>query len=234
MAWNEKIIIALDVDSRDRALQFVEALSPLATYFKIGSQLFTACGPALIRDLAHRGLKIFLDLKFHDIPQTVAKAVAEAARLKVAMLNVHASGGMSMLQAATRPLADIGPEQSKPHLIAVTMLTSISEAEGREIGFSLPPAEQAVRLALMAHRAGLDGVVASPLEIEPIRKACGDKFLIVSPGIRPEHSSGGDQVRIATPQAALQAGADYLVIGRPILEARDPRAAFQEILDSLN
>lgn len=234
MKINERIIVALDVDSHARALEFVNQLIPLADYFKVGSQLFTAGGPRLVRDIVDHGAKVFLDLKFHDIPQTVAKAVLEAAHLHATMINVHASGGMAMLQAAARSLASGFSENTRPRLIAVTMLTSIGEADAREIGFSLPVAHQSVRLAQMAQRAQLDGVVASPLEIKAIREACGQQFLIVTPGIRPDNAAADDQVRIATPKAALEAGADFLVIGRPILEAEDPRRAFQEIVGSVS
>lgn len=233
MKIEDRIIVALDMNSRTRALHCVEELMPQATYFKIGSQLFTACGPDLVREIVALGARVFLDLKFHDIPQTVANAVLEAARLKVAMVNLHASGGVTMLQAASRSLAEKYSPEERPRLIAVTMLTSIGEADSREIGFSLPMADQSVRLAHMTQRAGLDGVVASPLEIAHIREACGKDFLIVTPGIRPANAELDDQVRIATPEAALRAGADYLVIGRPILESPNPRQALQALVTSL-
>ena len=233
MKIEDRIIVALDMDSRARALECVNELMPQASYFKVGSQLFTACGPDLVREIVALGARVFLDLKFHDIPQTVAKAVVEAARLKVAMVNIHASGGMTMLQAASHALAEKYSPEERPRLIAVTMLTSIGEADSREIGFSLPMADQSVRLAHMAQRAGLDGVVASPLEIAHIREACGKDFLIVTPGIRPANAVLDDQVRIATAEAALQAGADFLVIGRPILEAPNPRQALQALVASL-
>lgn len=233
MSIAERMIIALDVDSGDRALYFVRELMPDANYFKIGSQLFTACGPTLVREVIQQGARVFLDLKLHDIPQTVAKAVVEAARLDVDMINVHASGGLAMLQAARVALDGEIPQSRRPRLIAVTMLTSIGEAEAREIGFSLPLADQSVRLAQLAQRAELDGVVASPLEIGPIRQACGPGFLIVTPGIRPVRAELDDHVRIATPSAALKAGADYVVLGRPILEASRPLDAFRQIVRSV-
>jgi orotidine-5'-phosphate decarboxylase len=233
MGIAERIIVALDVDSGDRALYFVRELMPDANYFKIGSQLFTACGPTFVREVIQEGARVFLDLKFHDIPQTVAKAVVEAARLEVDMINVHASGGLAMLQAARVALDGEIPKSRRPQLIAVTMLTSIGEVDAREIGFSLPLANQSVRLAQLAQRAELDGVVASPLEIGPIRQACGPGFLIVTPAIRPVRAELHDHVRIATPSAALKAGADYVVIGRPILEASRPLDAFRQIVRSV-
>jgi len=233
MNISDRIIVALDVASRARALEYVKDLMPLANFFKVGSQLFTACGPDLVRDIVQLGARVFLDLKFHDIPQTVAASVLEAARLHVTMINVHSSGGMKMLQAAARALAEHSGGTERPRLIAVTMLTSIGEADAREIGFSLPLAHQSVRLAHMAKRAGLDGVVASPLEIELIRQDCGKDFLIVTPGIRLAQSGADDQVRISTPKATLDAGADYLVIGRPIFEAEDPLQALQNIVESV-
>jgi orotidine-5'-phosphate decarboxylase len=233
MNIEDRIIVALDVESRARALKCVKELMPPATYFKVGSQLFTACGPDLVRDLVALGARVFLDLKFHDIPQTVANSVLEAARLKTSMINLHASGGVTMLQAAAQSLAENYSPEERPRLVAVTLLTSIGEADAREIGFSLPTADQSVRLAHMAQRAGLDGVVASPLEIAHIREACGKDFLIVTPGIRPANAELDDQVRISTPEAALRAGADYLVIGRPILEASNSRQAFLGIVESL-
>ncbi|MGB7623548.1 MAG: orotidine-5'-phosphate decarboxylase [Terriglobia bacterium] len=233
MNIEDRIIVALDVESRARALKCVKELMPPATYFKVGSQLFTACGPDLVRDLVALGARVFLDLKFHDIPQTVANAVLEAARLKTSMINLHASGGVTMLQAAAQSLAENYSPEERPRLVAVTLLTSIGEADAREIGFSLPTADQSVRLAHMAQRAGLDGVVASPLEIAHIREACGKDFLIVTPGIRLANAELDDQVRISTPEAAFRAGADYLVIGRPILEASNARQAFLGIVESL-
>ncbi len=230
----ERIIVALDVDSRERALQVVPQLTPVIRYFKIGSQLFTAHGPELVREVTKTGARVFLDLKFHDIPQTVANAVVEAGRLGVSLINVHALGGMAMMQAAVRALANCFPSEKRPRLIAVTILTSIGEVDSREIGFPLPISDQTVRLALMAQRAGLDGVVASPLEISEIRNSCGKDFLIVTPGIRPPQSDVDDQVRIATPRRALDDGADFLVIGRPILDAADPLRAAQEIIESVD
>jgi orotidine-5'-phosphate decarboxylase len=229
----DRIIVALDVDTRERALACVHQLMPQAKYFKVGSQLFTACGPGLVAEIVRLGARVFLDLKFHDIPQTVAHAVIGAARLGATMITVHASGGMPMLEAASRALAHNFNSSTRPRLIAVTMLTSLSETDTREIGFTLPLREQSVRLAHLAQRAGMDGVVASPLEIQAIRQACGDEFLIVTPGVRPSNSIRDDHVRIAAPKAALEAGANYLVIGRPILEAPDPLLALQEIAKSI-
>lgn len=231
MKTADRIIVALDVDSRARAREYVQQLMPEARFFKIGSQLFTACGPDLVREIVELGAQVFLDLKFHDIPETVARSVREAARLRVSLVNVHASGGRSMMQAAVRALKEVDGNDLRPQLIAVTMLTSLGESEAREIGVTSYVKDHSVRLAQLAQQSGLDGVVASPLEIEAIRKTCGRDFLIVAPGIRPAQSQSNDQVRVSTPRAALEAGADYLVIGRPILDAKEPRLAFQEILD---
>ncbi len=233
MRVSDQIIVALDVESRTRAMEFVRMLYPSVKFFKVGSQLFTACGPDLVREIIGSGGKVFLDLKFHDIPQTVTRAVLEAAKLNVDMINVHALGGAAMMRAASEALAK-NHLSKQPSLIAVTMLTSMGEVDAREIGFSLPIADQSVRLAVMAQNAGLDGVVASPLEVSAIRRACGPHFLIVVPGIRPPQTSADDQVRVATPAAALEAGADYLVIGRPILDAQDPLEALQQIYHSVD
>ncbi len=191
--------------------------------FKIGSQLFTTEGPRAVQKLAGLGFDIFLDLKFHDIPNTVAGAVAAAAKLpRVRLVNVHASGGVEMMRAAREAA---GSRKSRPALLAVTILTSLDAKALRDVGMSGSPASRAVALAKLAKRAGMDGVVASAQEVKAIRRACGPKFVIVVPGIRPAASAANDQSRIATPAEAIRAGADYLVVGRPITAARDPRAA---------
>ena len=191
--------------------------------FKVGSQLFTTEGPRAIQKLAGLGFDIFLDLKFHDIPNTVAGAVAAAAKLpRVRLANVHASGGVDMMRAAR---AAVGRGKSRPALLAVTVLTSLDAAALRRIGMSGSTASRGLALARLAKQAGMDGVVASAHEVRAIRRACGPKFLIVVPGIRPATASLNDQSRVATPAAAIRAGADYLVVGRPITAARDPRAA---------
>ncbi|MDD5544254.1 MAG: orotidine-5'-phosphate decarboxylase [Acidobacteriia bacterium] len=232
MTSRDRLIVALDTDSESLALALVAKLRPAANYFKVGSQLFTAAGPGVIRHIVEQGAQVFLDLKFHDIPQTVAHAVAAAAHLKVSMINVHASGGAAMMRAAVESLNKASAGE-RPRLLAVTMLTSLANPDAAEIGYAHPIPEQVIRLACLAQQAGLDGVVASPLEVHSIRKTCGKDFLIVTPGIRPYDGYHDDQARVATPQAAIEAGADFLVIGRPILEAPDPLQAFLEIAASL-
>jgi orotidine-5'-phosphate decarboxylase len=191
--------------------------------FKVGSQLFTTEGPRVVQKLAGLGFDIFLDLKFYDIPNTVAGAVAAAAKLpRVRLVNVHASGGVEMMRAARKAA---GEGKSRPALLAVTILTSLDAKALRTIGMSGSPASRAVALAQLAKRAGMDGVVASAQEVKAIRQACGPKFLIVVPGIRPAATSADDQSRIATPAEAIRAGADYLVVGRPISAAQNPRTA---------
>jgi orotidine-5'-phosphate decarboxylase len=191
--------------------------------FKVGSQLFTTEGPRAVQKLAGLGFDIFLDLKFHDIPNTVAGAVAAAAKLpRVRLVNVHASGGVEMMRAAREAAGD---GKSRPALLAVTILTSLDAKALRAIGMSGSPASRAVALAQLAKKAGMDGVVASAQEVKAIRRACGPKFLIVVPGIRPAAASANDQSRIATPAEAIRAGADYLVVGRPISSALNPRIA---------
>ncbi len=213
------------------ALAMARRLGPLAGMFKIGSQLFTAEGPRAVERIAALGAGIFLDLKFHDIPNTVAGAVRAAAELPgVALVNVHASGGLEMMRAAARALAGM---RRRPRLLAVTILTSLDGATLRRIGISGPPKRRVVTLARLAQEAGLEGVVCSAHELRAIRRACGSDFLTVVPGIRPASAAEGDQSRVATPAQAMRDGADYLVVGRPITEARDPRAAAQAILEEM-
>ena len=191
--------------------------------FKVGSQLFTSEGPRAVQKLAGLGFDIFLDLKFHDIPNTVASAVAAAAKLPaMRLVNVHASGGVEMMRAAREAA---GNGRSRPAVLAVTILTSLDAKALRGVGMSGSPANRTVALARLAKSAGMDGVVASAQEVHSIRRACGPKFLIVVPGIRPAATAANDQSRIATPAEAIRAGADYLVVGRPITAARDPRSA---------
>ena len=198
-------------------------LRGIAGTFKVGSQLFTTEGPRAVQKLAGLGFDIFLDLKFHDIPNTVAGAVAAAAKLRrVRLVNVHASGGVEMMRAARQAA---GNGKSRPAVLAVTILTSLDAKALRAIGMSGSAASRATALARLAKHAGMDGVVASAQEVKAIRQACGPKFLIVVPGIRPAATSANDQSRIATPAEAIRAGADYLVVGRPITAARDPGAA---------
>lgn len=242
-----RLIVALDFDSVAPALRFAEKLSDLAGMFKIGSQLFTAEGPSILAKVAALGAGIFLDLKFHDIPNTVAAAVLAASGLPgVQLINVHALGGRAMLQAAVKAIsAGAALDADRPRLLAVTILTSMDQKAMREVGVGGQARSRVVKLARLAKNAGLDGVVASVQEARAIRKACGRDFLIVTPGVRPEEKSGrgrtskdnetegDDQVRVASPTEAVHAGADYIVVGRPILAAADPRAAAQAILDEL-
>jgi orotidine-5'-phosphate decarboxylase len=227
-----RILVALDVDSAAKALALADTLRGSVAGYKIGKQLFTAEGPGIVRALTSKGDRVFLDLKFHDIPNTVAGAISSAIATGAWMVNVHASGGSAMMRAAAdaarTTAAKAGTE--RPLVIGVTVLTSMDEAALAEVGTSRPVIEQVVHLATLAERAGLDGVVASPLEIAAIRKACGPQFVIVTPGIRPAGQAGkDDQARTLTPREAVAAGATYLVIGRPITGASDPRAAAEAI-----
>jgi orotidine-5'-phosphate decarboxylase len=226
-----QILVALDVDTAEAAHALADQLRGQVYGFKIGSRLFTSHGPSIVSALVGRGDRVFLDLKFHDIPNTVAGAVAAAARLGVWMVNVHASGGHAMMKAA-RDAADAESQkraQPRPLIIAVTMLTSLSDESMGEIGVAGALAGQVGRLAMLAQSAGLDGVVASPQEIALIRNRCGKTFEIVTPGIRSASDDKGDQSRTLTAGEALAAGASYLVVGRPIIAAADPRAAAERI-----
>lgn len=227
---NDRILVALDFPDAAAALAMADRLRGAVGGFKVGKQLFTAEGPALVRRLTERGDRVFLDLKFHDIPNTVAGAIESALKLGVWMVNVHASGGRAMMEAA-RDAADRAAAGGGPRalVIAVTVLTSLDGAALAETGAGDDPARQVERLARLAREAGLDGVVCSPQEIALVRKACGDGFAIVTPGIRGASDAKGDQTRTATPAGALKAGADYLVIGRPITAAGDPREAAERI-----
>jgi orotidine-5'-phosphate decarboxylase len=228
---HEKLIVALDFDRLATAVQMASRLAGLAGMFKIGTQLFTADGPRAVERLAKLGAGIFLDLKFHDIPNTVAGAVRAAAELPgVRLVNVHTLGGKEMMKAAARAVAR---KKKRPKVIGVTLLTSMDEDSLSKVGILGPPVKRAVHLARMAKLAGLDGVVASPREVSEIRRVCGAEFLTVVPGIRPAASPRDDQSRIATPWEAIRAGADYLVVGRPITAAKDPRAAAKKILEEM-
>lgn len=226
----DKLIVALDGDSLEHAAKLVDKLKSEVTNFKVGMQLFTACGPDSIKMVQDHGGKVFLDLKYHDIPSTVSKAVYIATKLKVAMINVHATGGRRMMAEALAAARDAA-EKDPPMIIGVTVLTSM-ESLG-DIGIQYEIREQVIRLAKLAQEIGLHGVLASPLEIQPIRQACGKKFMIVTPGIRPTGSHIDDQARIANPKQAIQAGADFIVIGRPITEAKDPLTAAKNILKEM-
>jgi len=216
----DRLIVALDVKTADEARALVDRLSGKAGMFKVGSQLFTAAGPALVREIIGRGEKVFLDLKYHDIPYTVANAVAEASLLGVSLMTVHALGGKAMMEAAVGALPAVGSR-----LLAVTILTSHDQASLGTVGLAGSVSDSVQRLARLAQQARVDGIVASPLEAELIRGACGPDFLIVTPGIRLGAAKTDDQARAATPSAAIRAGASYVVVGRPIVEASDPVAA---------
>ena len=226
------IIVAVDFSDTKSAWNFIDKVEPKDCRLKIGKELFTHAGPDFIKQIKQKGFDIFLDLKFHDIPNTVAKAVAAAAELGVWMTNVHASGGIRMMEAAKDALYQYGKDA--PLLIAVTVLTSMESSDLKEIGIEVSPLEQATRLALLAKNCGLDGVVCSAKEVQSFRTRLGSDFKLVTPGIRPAGSTPDDQRRIMTPQRAQAAGADYLVIGRPITQADDPSKALQTILSTLD
>jgi len=223
----EKLIVALDVSSAAAALKIVAALGDSVLTYKIGLQLYTAEGPHVVRDLISSGRQVFLDLKYHDIPNTVAAAVREAAGLGVAMLTVHTLGGRKMLRAATEAAAAVN---SEARVVAVTVLTSMDESELGQVGIQGGVLSEVTRLADLAAATGCHGVVASAREASEMRNHLGEDFLIVTPGVRPEGSAYGDQARVATPAQAIAAGASHIVVGRPIIEAADPAQAAREIL----
>jgi orotidine-5'-phosphate decarboxylase len=230
------ILVALDVESAAKAIDLADQLRGTVGGFKIGKQLFTAAGPAMVRELAGRGDRVFLDLKFHDIPNTVAGAVQSAVATGAWMVNVHASGGTAMMTAAVEAARTAAEALGRPRplVIAVTVLTSMTDAMLAEIGVARPVINQVVYLAQLAKGAGLDGVVASPQETRAIREVCGPDFQIVTPGIRPADQQGkDDQARTLTPADAIAAGATYLVIGRPITGAPNPRDAAERIAATL-
>jgi len=227
---NPKIIVALDYADTDSALALVARLDPALCRLKVGKELFTVAGPQLVEQLMRSGFEVFLDLKFHDIPNTTAQACKAAANLGVWMVNVHASGGRKMMEAAREALANFN---QRPKLIAVTVLTSMAQADLAEIGISASPAEQVLRLAALVQASGLDGVVCSAQEAAQLRKLAGADFCLVTPGIRPADAAADDQSRIMTPRAALENGSSYLVIGRPITKAVDPLLALQKITNEI-
>ncbi len=227
---NPPVIVALDFPDQRSALELVDRLDPSLCRLKVGKELFTRAGPAVVEALVKRGFEVFLDLKFHDIPNTVAAACDAAADLGVWMMNLHASGGRRMMETARERLEQ---RAARPLLIAVTILTSLGEADLAEIGFSGTPEENVLRLAALAESSGLDGVVCSPLEAAALRERLGGDFLLVTPGVRPASASLDDQKRVMTPADAMAAGATHLVVGRPITAAEDPVAALQAINASL-
>ena len=227
-----KVVIALDYDNKQAALDFINHLDPATCRLKIGKEMFTHFGPDFVKEIVDKGFDVFLDLKFHDIPNTVAKAVKAAADLGVWMVNVHASGGRRMMQAAKAILEPYGDKA--PLLIAVTVLTSMDETDLLELGIELSPLEQVKRLAILTKSSGLDGVVCSSHEAPALKALLGKEFKLITPGIRPEGSDAGDQRRIKTPKQAMDSGSDYLVIGRPITQAENPVQVLMEINATLN
>lgn len=223
-----KIIVALDFEKEAEALALVDQIDPSLCRLKVGKEMFTTLGINFVKQLHQRNFDVFLDLKYHDIPNTVARAVRSAADLGVWMVDLHASGGLRMMEDAKKIIEPYGKDA--PLLIAVTVLTSMEDLDLLQIGINASPMEQVLRLAHLTQRAGLDGVVCSPQEVEILRNACGEDFKLVTPGIRPIGTDFGDQRRVMTPTAAIRAGSDYLVIGRPITQADNPA----EVLRSIN
>lgn len=226
-----KVIVALDYDNQESALSFVDELNPDICRLKVGKEMFTLFGPAFVTELVNRKFDVFLDLKFHDIPNTVAKACKAAAELGVWMINVHASGGKPMMEAARDAVASSAHPQTK--LIAVTVLTSMDDAQLQQVAGDVTAAEQVGRLASLTVESGLDGIVCSAREAGSLRKVVPDNFLLVTPGIRPAGSDAGDQKRVMTPEEAMKAGVSYLVMGRPITQASSPIAVLQEVNKSI-
>lgn len=233
---SSRLIVALDVDTVGKARRLIEQLRNVVGMFKVGSQLFAAAGPELVREIVHGGGKVFLDLKFHDIPNTVAAAGVEASRLGVSIFNVHAMGGSEMMRRTADAVAETAQREGRdrPSIIAVTLLTSANEATLGELGINSDPAKLVVHLARMAHASGLDGVVASPKEAAAVRSAMTKTdFLIVTPGVRPSGAATDDQKRVTTPRDAILGGSDYIVVGRPILNAPDPVRAAAQISEEI-
>lgn len=226
-----KLVVALDFDNAASCMQLVNQLSPEFCRVKIGKELFTACGPKVVENIQSKGFDVFLDLKFHDIPNTVAKACKAAAEMGVWMVNVHASGGKEMMMAAKKAIAESSHPQTK--LLAVTVLTSMDQTQLNDVVPEVTPAEQVKKLAQLTADSGLDGVVCSAKEAVMLRETHNDKFLLVTPGIRPAGADMGDQKRVMTPVDAIDAGVSYLVMGRPITQASEPLAALNAVNDSL-
>ncbi|MGZ4814013.1 MAG: orotidine-5'-phosphate decarboxylase [Terriglobales bacterium] len=229
-ALKDRLIIALDVSKASEAQKIVSEIGDTASTYKVGNQLFTAEGPRIVRDLVASGRKVFLDLKFHDIPNTVAGAVKSAAELGVSMLTIHASGGSKMLKAAAEASAQ---SSSKPLILAVTVLTSLADEDLQELGLPVGVADQVLRLAGIARNAGIGGIVASAHEAQSLRRNLGTGFAIVTPGVRPAGADAGDQARVVTPSAAIVAGATHIVVGRPITGDPHPAEAAKRMLDEL-
>ena len=231
----DRLILALDLDNLERVKKLVRLLSGEIGMFKVGKQLFLHAGPVVVKLIQEMGGEVFLDLKFHDIPTTVAKAAIEATRLGVKMLNVHASGSLEMMSRTVKEVNRVCRQEKlrRPTMLAVTVLTSLDKSDLSKVGVGGEVVDQVVRLALLSRKAGIDGVVASPHEVAQIRAACGRRFIIVSPGIRPRGKAKDDQSRVMTPGEAIRVGADYIVVGRPIVEAKDPLRGAREIISEL-
>ncbi|MCF6097777.1 orotidine-5'-phosphate decarboxylase [Thermovorax subterraneus] len=229
----KKVIIALDTPDEKRALELVRLLKRRVGIFKVGLELFTGAGPFIVRKINEEGCRVFLDLKFHDIPNTVYGAVKQAARMGAFLLNVHASGGRKMMEWAKKAVEEVFERDSekRPKILAVTVLTSLDVEDLREMNVEKSPRQQVLSLAKMAKEGGLDGVVASPEEVREIKDFLGKDFLVVTPGVRPSFAKAFDQKRVMTPLHAIEAGADYIVIGRPVTAAKDPLVALEKIFD---
>ncbi len=228
----KRLIFALDVPTQGEALELVDRLAGEVGLFKVGKQLFVSSGPEIVKEIGRRGADVFLDLKFHDIPRTVAKAAAEATKLGVSMLDVHATGSVEMMRQTVREVTKVARKENlkRPKLLAITVLTSLNSEDLGKVGVRASVENQVARLAKLARLCGMDGVVASPLEVARIREECGSRFLIVTPGVRPASSDIEDQKRVMTPEQAIRAGAKYLVIGSPIRNASDPVQAARDIV----
>lgn len=235
VTMRERLILALDVDDVERARSLVRLLAGEVGMFKVGKQLFTHAGPHAARLIQEMGGEVFLDLKFHDIPTTVGKAAVEATRLGVKMFNVHASGSLQMMRHTVREVSRVCRQENlrRPIMLAVTVLTSLNKNDLQKVGVDGEVADQVIRLALLTREAGMDGVVAAPNEVAAIRAACGRRFIIASPGIRPQGGKRNDQRRVMTPEEAIRAGVDYIVVGRPIMEARDPLSAVRGVISEM-
>lgn len=235
MNHSEKLIVALDVPGFEEAEKLVKKLSPMVKTFKVGKELFTSAGPRAVEMIHSHKSRVFLDLKFHDIPNTVASACEAATRLGVFMINVHALGGKTMLFSAVQAVHKVADEKKIEHplLLGVTVLTSMKDHDLKEVGISKKVSRQVKDLAVLTQQCGLDGVVASPQEIRLIRKHVQGNFLIVTPGVRPVWASHGDQKRVMTPKEAVEEGADYIVVGRPITQDREPASAAEKILKEI-
>ena len=231
MAASDKLIVALDVDTREKALSLVDKLKDETRFFKIGLELFSSCGPGIVSAVKERGCEVFLDLKLHDIPTTVARAAAALTNLGASLFTVHALGGFDMMQRTAETVAATAARLGipRPKIVAVTVLTSMDRKALKNVGIDAMIADEVAALAHLARDAGVDGVVASPQEARTIRAALGKDFIIVTPGVRPGNTASDDQRRVATPREAIECGASYLVIGRPVTAAADPAAAARAI-----